>query len=425
MSEPNPLPEPTDAPLAEPAPEAARAEVPPIGGPPSGLRRGDRAGREIIDAMAGRASVFGFGFAPITDAIRSAGDEYLGDAAAWEEETLTAGEAVAETAGERREDSDPVREVLQGLLGNEPAVSPDSVLVCSSADMAVETALQLARTGHADERYRTVTLVGSDHGRSGMCRTASGRPELHRGFGPMMAGFRHVPAGDLEALQAAVDDQTACVLVSPIDLHEGAKALGADYLLALRQRCDEQGAWLILDETQLCFGASGQPFSFAAIADVHADAVVVAGGLFGGLPGGLVIASQRCGARATPPDRYPLLTRLAATTLEQLVEQSLLEDSGESAHALAVELADRVGRLESVRDLNALGMTIGIETDLPARELVRVAAGQGLRLEAAGETAVRLQPPLRIGPEDRSELVRRLGEAFETAQREIADASVS
>ena len=88
----------------------------------------------------------------------------------------------------------------------------------------------------------------------------AGLPELHEGLGPMMAGFSHLPVGDLDALRAAMDEQTAGVLLSPIDLGNGAVACEPEYLAGVRAVCNERGVLLVIDETQLVFGATGNHF---------------------------------------------------------------------------------------------------------------------------------------------------------------------
>ena len=161
---------------------------------PFGLRRTDQSGREIIDASAGRVSVFGFGHQGIVEAINMAADQYLGDAA-----------SLADIHSDANED---FRELVQAVIGQSGNVRSDSLLVTESADAAVETAIRFAR-GWKSDAYRTIAMIGSDHGRTAACRTASGRPELHEGYGPMIAGFSHVPPNDIDALRATISDQTA------------------------------------------------------------------------------------------------------------------------------------------------------------------------------------------------------------------------
>ncbi|MFK8113891.1 MAG: aminotransferase class III-fold pyridoxal phosphate-dependent enzyme [Rubripirellula sp.] len=378
-------------------------------GSANGIRRADHEGNEILDAMAGRASAFGFGFDPITEAIQAAAENYLGDGSAHLEDAM---------------DDGILKTELDELFVDTP-VPTDSVFLCPAADLAVEKAIALARTYRDEQAFRTVALLGSDHGRTGLCRTASGRPELHTGFGPMMAGFAHVPSGDLKALRSVVDDQTACILLSPIDVQDGTRPIDGDFLLEVREICDERGILLVIDETQVGLGASGQPLSYMAIAEVVADIVVLSSGLFGGLAGGVVLASQRVtGEAIVDTSRYPLLSAVAAETLSALKQQDLPASAEESMRLFAVSLAEQLHGFEFVRDVHVLGMTIGIETDMENAAIVRAAARKGVRIEAAGETAVRLQLPIQLSDEDQQSLLERLGETMAAIERETAEMAI-
>ncbi len=293
----------------------------------------------------------------------------------------------------------------------------DSLVVTASDDGAIEAAIRLARLRGGDERYRTVALVGADHGHTGMCRSAGGIPERQRGLGPLMPGFDHVPAGDIEALDRAIGEQTACVLLSPNDWTDGCRPLDPEFLRRAAACCRERDAVLVIDETRAGFAASGRPFSFREIADVKADGVVVAGGLFGGLPGGLLIASSRLtGTGVLDVDRFPLQTELARTTMAELAADGLLDTVGDLARPIATRLAESIGGFEFVRDLHVLGLTIGIESDLPSGEWVAGLRRFGVRVEAAGDHAVRMQLPLTITPEQTEELMRRTVAALEALE---------
>jgi len=388
---------------------------------PKGLQRSLQDGSRIIDAVAGRACVLGFGNDKITEAIRQTASRYLGDAC-----DLAFCEGVTR---ENADDHPSLLESIQSLLETSEessAFQPESVALYPSADEAIEAMISIARTRSDDSRYRTITLARSDHGRTGMCRSASGRPELQSKFGPMMAGFDHVEPGDVASLKSAIDESTAAILLSPIDFADAAKAIDGDYLLEVRQLCDEHDLMLLIDESRLCFGASGWPVTFQSIANIAADAVVLASGLFGGLPGGMLLASSRFTMDApSGVNRYPLQANVAAATLSALNEHWSTVSAKEEAAALAVAIAEKVAQYEFIRDINASGMTIGIETDLPAESLVDAAAKNRLRLVPAGETSVKLQLPVLIEPSDRDALLDRLAETMNTMEQSHATSTDS
>jgi acetylornithine/N-succinyldiaminopimelate aminotransferase len=386
-------------------------ELPVMRGEPFGMLRADKNGCELLDAMAGRNSVFGFGCTPIRESLVSGLSGHLGEGSCF---------ADVEDDGDS-----PLSKRLQELFDGANCVSVDSMALLPSPDLAVEYALQLTRRFRSEKAFRTIALTGSDHGRTGMCRTASGRPQLHEGLGPMMAGFSHLPMGDLDALRAAMDEQTAGVILSTIDLGSRAVACEAEYLAGVRAACNERGALLIIDETQLVFGATGNHFSFSGIADIQADIVVASGGLFAGLPGGLVLASQHASTRVVRDlHRYPLLAAALLSTLDEMQVHGLPAVVQDTAQELAVLIAEQLSGFEFVRDMRVTGLTIGIECDVNALDVVAAAAANGLRVEPAGDTAILIQPPLLISAEDRQLLLKRLVETMEAIERETAGLAI-
>lgn len=370
---------------------------------PKGIRRADENELETIDALAGRSSVFGFGHPGIVEAIQMVADQYLAGG--------SAGDSI-DLIGSLR--SIGVHDCLLHSAG-----------ITSSADAAVEQIIMLARRRDGGRRYRTIAIVGSDHGRTMMCRTASGKPELHEGLGPMMAGFAHAPAGNLKAVESQIDDATGCVLICPIDFHNGGRAATQDYLSGLRDLCDKHDLLLSVDETGLVFGATGSPTTFQSIADVPADLIAIAGGLFGGLSGGLWLAGARVGNDAVVDlDASPLLSVLAKQTLATLIDEDVLSKVPGDANDFAVALAETIANYEFVRDVSATGWTVAIESDIDAAELVRIANQCGLHVEAAGDMAIRLQPPLWMDDDDRGRLLGAIAQTFAATEAMTSEMTV-
>ncbi len=360
-----------------------------------GIRTIDSSGRPLVDAVAGRKCALGFGSEVIHEALMQTAEEDLGDCS-------SANEIVSD-------DNQDLASALGDLLGSTSRVTcitADSVLVFPDADLAIEAMISFARKRKGGMSYRTIAIVGSDHGRTALCRSASGIPALQSDFGPMVAGFDHVSANDLKGLEAAIDDSTTAILLSPIDLADAARSLSDEYLRGVRRLCDDHDLMLLIDESRLCFGASGECFSIASLSNIPVDGIVVAGGLFSGLPGGILVASEKLTLKPMHNSAsYPLQSNLAAAVLVELHRRQTLSTVAETAQSLSVALAEKISEVEYIRDIHATGMTIGIETDVQASEMILVAQNNGLRIEAAGETSVRLQPPLTLSIEDRETLV--------------------
>jgi acetylornithine/succinyldiaminopimelate/putrescine aminotransferase len=323
-------------------------------------------------------------------------------------------------------EDDGLAATVRETLGADAGVSVDSLILAASADEALERAVAAARL-RDPERFKTVALVGADHGRTALCRAASGLPELQRGLEPLVAGFRHVPPNEIDALRAAVDEQTACVLLSPLSWSDAMRPLEESYLQAAAEITRSHSALLVIDESRLMVGAGGVPFSFRAIqAGVEADAVILSAGLFGGVTGGMLIASHRLtGEPTVEASRFPLQQQLAECTLRELARGEHLAGVETNLRSLAVMLAETLRGHDFVRDLHVLGRTVGIETELPARSLVSAAWRCGLAVETAGHHAIRLQLPLVISESDRDEFLSRLAETLDSAGREASTADVS
>ncbi|EMI17483.1 bifunctional N-succinyldiaminopimelate-aminotransferase/acetylornithine transaminase protein [Rhodopirellula maiorica SM1] len=396
----------TPAPHFAPAWASRRAHA-------EGVRCQDAAGQPWVDAMAGRVSAVGLGCEAIADAIRQTAGAYLGDAS----QTLEIAD------DEQPELAVAIRQMLQST-DNQNAIAADSCLLFSDADLAIEAMVTFARTRNAETSYRTIALAGADHGRTALCRSASGQPSLHQGFGPMVAGFDHVKPNDLKALESAIDESTAAVLLSPVNLSNAARPLDANYLSKVRQVCDQRDLMLLIDESRLCFGASGSCFSYTSLCDIPVDGIVVAAGLFSGLPGGLLIASERLtGHPIQQSINYPMQRNVVIAMLDELSRLRLPHAVSESAQTFAVALAEAIAGFEFIRDIHVTGMTIGIETDLAATEMVSAAARNGLRIEPAGETSIRLQPPIHFSDEDRHALLERLVETMQAIEQSSTELS--
>ena len=379
-------------------------------GPPQGLRCANDEGYLVVDAMAGATSVFGLGYSSIVDTMKATAEQYLGTAPA---------------AGKIADRSEQLVTSFENLLSESKVLSLASVQLCPSADSAVDVAIARARCQGSEHRFRTIGLVGSDHGRTGMCRSASGRPELRSQFGPMMAGFTHLPLGDLDAASNAIDDQTACVLITPVELHRAVRAIEPSFLSGIRELCNQHSVPLIIDERWLTLGASGQLFSIAAVLEIEVDAIILSAGLFGGLNGGAILANS-----SFPPiddsteEVSPVSAAVASQTLVSMIAEKLPGSATESMQSFAVSLADRLSQFEFVRDLHALGMTLGVELDVAAETLITEARRCGVHLVAAGDYGIRLQLPLVMTDEERELLLQRLVASMEAVERATTSLAV-
>jgi predicted acetylornithine/succinylornithine family transaminase len=274
---------------------------------------------------------------------------------------------------------------------------------CNSGAEANEAAIKLARAvGQASGRYKIVTMEHGFHGRTYAALTATAQPKYHAGFEPMVPGFSYVPYDDLDAVAAALDDQTAAVLVEPVQGEGGVNVPAPGYLPGLRRLCDERGVLLILDEVQTGMGRTGRWFAYQH-AEIEPDILTCAKALAGGVAAGVMMAQPEVaavlqpGMHASTFGGNPIACRAGLATIETIEEDGLLE-RGEAigrrflGHFQALQRE----RPELVGAIRVLGAMIGLELTSDATAIVSECLKRRLLINATHGTVVRLLPALTL-----------------------------
>src|SRR5207249_7020662 len=187
----------------------------------------------------------------------------------------------------------------------------ERVFFCNSGAEANEAALKLARKyakeRYASDRYEVIATHNSFHGRTFATVTATGQEKYRQGFEPLVPGFKHVPYNDLRAMERALDNRTAAIIVEPIQGEGGVNVPDDDYLPGLRKLCDESGTLLILDEIQTGVARTGRLWAYEH-SGIEPDIMTLAKALANGVPIGAML--PRDGAEDDPGDgqrRYALV----------------------------------------------------------------------------------------------------------------------
>ena len=281
---------------------------------------------------------------------------------------------------------------------------------CNSGAEAVEGALKLARV--ATGRPHFVAAEGAFHGKTFGALSATGRDKYRKPFEPLLPGFRHVPFGDADALEEAVDASVAAVIVEPIQGEGGVRIPPDDYLPRVREICDRAGALLIVDEVQTGLGRTGRMFACQHW-DVVPDILTLAKGLGGGvMPLGAFVARPHLW-KAFSEDPYlhsstfggnPAACAAGVATLTVLVEEKLPDRAahmGELLLAALREVARRHPRW--VRDVRGRGLLVGVEFTDPDVALLAsaeaIARGVIFFFSLNRPEVVRLAPPLIVEQE--------------------------
>lgn len=291
----------------------------------------------------------------------------------------------------------------------------DSAFFCNSGAEALECGLKLVRKYHdmagAPDRYRVITFTGAFHGRT-MATVAAGGSQKHLdGFAPAVEGFDQVPFADLAAARAAVTDQTAAILVEPIQGEGGIRPAPEDFLAGLRALADEFGLLLFFDEVQCGIGRTGRLFAHQWT-DVAPDVMALAKGLGGGFPVGACLASGKAAQTLTPGSHgstfggNPLAMAVANAVLDVVLADGFLD----RVVAAGANLHSRLARLPArypgaIAEVRGHGLMLGLKCVQPNRAVVEHLLAQGLLTVPAADNVVRLLPPLIIDEAEIDEAV--------------------
>lgn len=277
---------------------------------------------------------------------------------------------------------------------------------CNSGTEANEAAIKLARAcGHARGRFKIITMERGFHGRTYGAMSATAQPKYHVGFEPIVEGFVYVPFNDLDAVAAAMDDQTAAVLVEPVQGEGGVHPAKEGYLAGLRQLCDERGVMLIFDEVQTAMGRLGTWFGYQRF-NVVPDVLTIAKALAGGVAAGVMIAKPeyaqvlKPGMHACTFGGNPIACRAGLAVIETIEADGLLDRAlviGERFRARFEELQRRLPNL--IRDVRALGVMVGVELSIDGAPIVNECLKRGLLINATQGQVLRLLPALTISDE--------------------------
>jgi acetylornithine/N-succinyldiaminopimelate aminotransferase len=265
---------------------------------------------------------------------------------------------------------------------------------CNSGAESIEAAIKFARK--ATGRPGIVALENSFHGRTLGALSVTGQPAKRASFEPLLPGVTFARLNDSASLAATVGDDTACILVEPIQGEGGIHPARAEFLARARELADERGALLVFDEVQTGVGRTGSFFAWEQLG-TRPDVVTLAKGLANGLPiGALLVADEHArgfepGDHATTFGGNPVACAAACAVVETLDDEVLAEVQRKSA-----ELTRRLERLPATVELRGRGFLLGLEIDRVATDAIAACLERGVLVGSAGERVLRITPPLTI-----------------------------
>ena len=294
----------------------------------------------------------------------------------------------------------------------------DSAFFCNSGAEANEAAIKIARLyGHGREVSAPAIVVVDDsfHGRTMATLTATGNRKVQAGFEPLLSGFVRAPYDDVPSIAriAANNRSVVAVLVEPILGEGGVKIPAPGYLEALRELCDGNGWLLMLDEVQTGNGRTGRYFAYQHT-DAMPDVVTTAKGLGNGVPIGACMARGKAaqmlvaGTHGSTFGGNFLASAVANAVLDELLDGGLVDRAAALGERMLGRLRERLRGNNRVKDIRGKGLMLAVELRQPCTELVGQALDEGLLINVAAETNVRLLPPLTMTDEEADTVVDKV-----------------
>ncbi|WP_298936985.1 aspartate aminotransferase family protein [uncultured Ruegeria sp.] len=297
----------------------------------------------------------------------------------------------------------------------------DTVFFTNSGTETCELAVKMARKYFYDkdqpERVEIITFDGSFHGRSSAGIAAAGSEKMTKGFGPLLPGFVHLAFGDLDGVTNAITDQTAAILIEPIQGEGGIRPVPDAELKALRQICDDNGLLLILDEVQCGVGRTGKLFAHEW-AGITPDIMMVAKGIGGGFPLGAVLATEdaasgmTAGTHGSTYGGNPLGCAVGSVVLDQVATPAFLEGVNRKAGLFRQKLEGLIAdHPEVFEEVRGAGLMLGLKCKAPNLDVVNAGYDNKVIVVPAADNVIRLLPPLTLTEDDIAQAVIRLDKA--------------
>ncbi len=298
----------------------------------------------------------------------------------------------------------------------------DRIFFTNSGAEAMECCFKTARRYHFaagnPQKIDILTFEGAFHGRTLATIAAGGQEKYLEGFGPKTEGFIQLPFGDEEAVNKAIGDTTAAILIEPVQGEGGIRQPDGAFLRFLRQICDDNDLLLIFDEIQTGIGRTGKLFAYEW-SGAAPDLMAIAKGIGGGFPLGACLATESAadamapGVHGTTFGGNPLAMAVGNAVLDVVLEEGFLEGVQEVALYLRQQLAELADTFpELIEEIRGEGMLLGLKLKVPNLDVISAFRDEGLLTVAAGDNVLRLLPPLVITIDDVREAQQKMQRAL-------------
>ena len=307
----------------------------------------------------------------------------------------------------------PMQEELAKKLVNYSGM--DNVFFCNSGAEANEAAIKLARLYASEKKVSNPTIIvmeNSFHGRTLATLSATGSARVHKGFEPLVSGFKHIPYNDVEALESIVQKEKhiIAILVEPIQGEGGIIVPKKDYLKKIRSICDENNLLMIIDEVQTGMCRTGKWFAFQH-ENILPDIITIAKALGNGVPVGACLARGESsklfqpGSHGSTFGGSPFVSRVALAVIDILETNKMDEYAAKLGSYLLNNFRNSLEGLQGVVDIRGKGLMIGIELEKECSNLVKKALENKLLINVTSGNVIRLLPPLIMSEKEADQVV--------------------
>jgi len=292
----------------------------------------------------------------------------------------------------------------------------DKAFFCNSGAEANEGAMKLSRKYARKknyDRYEIICMENSFHGRTFGAITATGQHKYNKGLEPLLPGIVHVPYNDFDALKNAVTEKTCAVLIEPIQGESGIHPACGEFLKSVRELCDENDFLLIFDEVQCGVGRTGTFFAYEQYG-VAPDVLTLAKGIAGGVPMGVILATDNAAQGFSPGDHAatfggnPLAAAAANVVVDELLTNGLLKNVKKQGSYLKESLLKLKNKFDCIKEVRGVGLMAALEFNHPVRDIISRCIDNGMILCSAGDNTIRFVPPLTVTQTEIDECVNIL-----------------
>ena len=275
------------------------------------------------------------------------------------------------------------------------------IFFCNSGTESIEAAIKFARIHGEGKKFEIITTLNSFHGRTMGALSATGQLKHQKGFTPLVPGFVHVPFNDIQALKAAVNSQTAAIVIELIQGEGGINVATQEYVQSIRRICDEKKILMILDEVQTGMARTGEIFAYKHYG-ITPDVMCLAKALGGGLPIGAMIVKKEL-ADSFKPGMHgstfagsPLICKAAIGVIKAIYAEKMMKNVKLQGAYLLGKLSDLKLKYEIIKDVRGRGLMIGVELTIDGTAIFKECFARGLIINCTQGNVLRIMPALNV-----------------------------